>query len=405
MAATREGADGDNLDPEWAPVEGMPSLVARQGAFDAARPTAMFDFDSTLAPFRGRGPPAELTIRVLRRLAESFNLVVISNRAAGSGDPLAPLQAYVAALEGAHCPQSDAPLRRQITVYASLARGRGRKPLTGAWDHLVAKRCAGRRPWFAFYCGDAAGRPGDHAATDYLFARNVGVPFTVPVALFGAAAAEPPLGGGPWTDPTSYGCAPSAAVEYALQDAATDEARARRARAQSELEAQAAERGVPCLCVLVGSPASGKSKLAAALAERHGIEIASADALGTAGCARAIERALAAGRSVVVDNTNPEASTRARLAARAQRALARHRIVLCHVATPKPACFHLAAARCQLDASGQTTDLPPVAIHAYWKRLDPPTEDEAKKIGAALVVVPFALAEGAPPEIAEWRYS
>ena len=32
----------------------------------------------------------------------------------------------------------------------------------------------------SFYCGDAAGRPGDYSDTDRKFARNVGVRFETP---------------------------------------------------------------------------------------------------------------------------------------------------------------------------------------------------------------------------------
>ena len=34
------------------------------------------------------------------------------------------------------------------------------------------------------YCGDAAGRPGDHSADDLKFASNVGLPFETPEQMF-----------------------------------------------------------------------------------------------------------------------------------------------------------------------------------------------------------------------------
>lgn len=36
----------------------------------------------------------------------------------------------------------------------------------------------------SFYCGDAAGRAGDHSNDDMLFAQNVGLKFLTPEMLF-----------------------------------------------------------------------------------------------------------------------------------------------------------------------------------------------------------------------------
>lgn len=364
----------------WARVGTTVAYSA--GTYDGALPTAMFDFDSTLRPYRGTGPPEGTTLAFLARLSDSFNIVIVSNRSSASAAALAPLREYVAMLDTGSSPG-------RATVYAPHARDRYRKPHTGTWEHFVAGPCGGTRPAFAFFCGDAAGRPGDHSAADYMYALNTGLLFVTAEALFGGSG-----GGTPWADPVSLGCTagPPAGVEGA---SAADAAAAYAA------EQALAALPEPCLVVMVGSPASGKSRVAARLVAERGLALVSGDAQG-ARHKQVFAAAFADRRSIVVDNTCPLAADRARFAGEA--AARGYTVAICHVTTPKPLCFHLNAARCQLDAAGRTAELPPVVLHTYWKRLEPPTEKEAEAYGARLVRVPFALAAGAPPEVTRFRY-
>lgn len=81
-----------------------------------------------------------------------------------------------------------------------------------------------------------------------------------------------------------------------------------------------------------------------------------------------IEEALAAGRSVVVDNTNPTAETRAPLIAIGHRHGAR--VIACHLTVP----VRTAVARNQ-QREGKAR-VPNVAIFATSKKLVPPSLDE-----------------------------
>lgn len=81
-----------------------------------------------------------------------------------------------------------------------------------------------------------------------------------------------------------------------------------------------------------------------------------------------VDRALGTGRSVVVDNTNPTAADRAPLVAQARR----------HGAAAV-ACFLEATTRLALARNRQREGrarVPPVAIFACAKRLEPPGLDE-----------------------------
>jgi len=353
----------DGAQRAWTKLRQTPHSA---GTYDPRLPTAAFDFDCTLRPYRRRGPPEELTLRFLAGLSSAFNLVIISNRGTDSAAALAPIREYVAAL--------DAVSDGRATVYAPSARDRDRKPHTGTWEHFVGALCGGSPPGFAFYCGDAAGRPGDHSAADYMFALNAGIAFVTPEALLGG-------GGDPWV-PAGWEAPPPAGL--APRGPAPD---------ADLLGLDPAARN--CV-VMVGSPASGKTRLARRLCAQ-GFILVSGDVQG-AHHKKAFLDAIAGGASVVVDNTNPTADIRAFFVRAASQT--GHVVTICHVDTPKDMCFHLNAARCQLDPTGQTKEVPPVALHTYWKRLEAPSAAE----GARVVVIPFALSADAPPEVTRFRY-
>jgi bifunctional polynucleotide phosphatase/kinase len=353
------------------------TVYTASGSHDPDRPVAAFDFDSTLRPYRGRGPPEDFTLAFLAGLSVSFSVVIISNRSQDTEAALAPLREYVDRLDAL----TDALGHARATVYAPTAHDRDRKPHTGVWEHYIGLTRGGKQPRFVFYCGDAAGRPGDHSASDYSFALNIGAQFTTPEALF--------YGGDPWAAPASCGCSSFRIPELAGAAVGLPE--------ESDLL-----RPSPLAIVLTGSPASGKSHLAKLLCSRgRSLAVVSRDAQG-ARHVQKYESLLSVKLDVIVDNTSPLATDRAFYAEKARAA--GYTIVICHVATPKELCFLLDAARCQQDASGRTAELPAVALHTYWKRREPPTQEEADNFGASLVEVPFTLALNAPPEVITFYY-
>lgn len=349
------------------------------GTYDAALPTAMFDFDSTLCPYFRRGPPKEMTLKFLSRLATSFNLVIVSNRNGNNPLALEPVQLYVDNL--------DALTESRITVYAPHRRDRDRKPHTGTWEHFIEFMCGGARPRFAFYCGDAAGRPGDHSAADYMYALNIGVPFLTAESVFGNGG----RGGIPWTDPEVLGASAELPREFKKDAGANQSTDAIFSTLLKE----------PCLVVMVGSPASGKSRIATQLSKDRNFVYAGSDVHGSR-LMGVFQTALKRRKSIVVDNTSPRVGDRKQFAEEAKRH--DYTIIFCHVTTPKTICIHLNAARCQLDATGGTKELPIVALHVYWKNFEPPTKNEVEQYGGTLLHVNFSLVADAPREVSEFRY-
>ncbi|TPX55881.1 hypothetical protein PhCBS80983_g04944 [Powellomyces hirtus] len=221
-----------------------------------------------------------------------------------------------------------------VLVFAAVADDWNRKPRPGMWetferDHngtVPVDRAA------SFYVGDAAGRLAGHRAgakkdfadTDYKFARNVGCAFYTPEQFFKypsmdalrAADPLPPhvthhshLAPTPLFDPREY-------------------LRQYRDNPPPAPPSPSAPAATPELILAVGSPASGKTTYC----KRHYVNNpamhtyvhVNQDTLKSRDkCLRATEDALAEGKSVVVDNTNPDAATRRLYFAAAARAAAK----------------------------------------------------------------------------------
>lgn len=369
-----------------------PGLVRSPGKYSPSRPiTIAFDFDSTLQPYRGRGPSAERTLSILAAIARVANIAIFTNRAAGSfmfvgGQVLAmaPVRSYVARLD-----ELTGPV---VTVYASLDRDRFRKPHTGIWEDFVRKSCGGVPPRFAYYCGDAAGRPGDHAASDYAFALNAGIGFLTAEAVFVRAC-------GMWASPASLGCRLAPLPELEKPAVPMDA----RLRPIADYLDHWSSLDQPAVVIFVGSPGCGKTRLYQALAAKYDLVLVSRD-VQRGGHRNVFRQALAERRAggphIIVDNTNPLRADRLAYSQEAQDAL--YDVAICHVATPKAVCFHLNAARCQL---GGGPELPAIAIHSFWKRFEPPNAEEAAALKATLITIPFAVEEGAPKEVTQFRYA
>ncbi|KAF7240391.1 hypothetical protein EG68_10570 [Paragonimus skrjabini miyazakii] len=131
-----------------------------------------------------------------------------------------------------------------VQCYFSIVSDLNRKPLTGMWEELERNGNEGVTidRSASFYCGDAAGRPAegtrkkDHACSDRLFALNLGVPFLTPEQLwFGRT--ESGVFSMPQFDPTSLLTCP-ASLPLLERPKCTE------------------------LILLVGYPASGKSRFA-----------------------------------------------------------------------------------------------------------------------------------------------
>ncbi|XP_040901828.1 bifunctional polynucleotide phosphatase/kinase [Toxotes jaculatrix] len=191
-------------------------------------------------------------------------------------------------------------LQLPVQVFVAAGPGIYRKPVMGMWNHLCEKANDGVTvdKTESFYVGDAAGRPEnwapgkkkkDFSCSDRLFALNIGLQFHTPEEFFlGWKRAPYSL---PEFDPRKLD---SAARLYDPPSASLT---------SSKTE----------VIVAVGFPASGKSTFFHAHIIPKGYMYVNRDTLGSwQSCVSACERALREGRSVAVDNTNPDPESRKR---------------------------------------------------------------------------------------------
>ncbi|CAJ1066155.1 bifunctional polynucleotide phosphatase/kinase [Xyrichtys novacula] len=191
-------------------------------------------------------------------------------------------------------------LKLPVQVFVATGPGIYRKPVMGMWNHLCEKANDGVTVDKAqsLFVGDAAGRPEnwapgkkkkDFSCSDRLFALNIGLQFYTPEEYFlGWKSAPYRL---PSFDPRKVD---SSARLYDPPSASLT---------SSKTE----------VIVAVGFPASGKSTFFHTHIIPKGYVYVNRDTLGSwQHCVSACERALKEGKSVAVDNTNPDPESRKR---------------------------------------------------------------------------------------------
>uniref|UniRef100_A0A671SBG7 Bifunctional polynucleotide phosphatase/kinase-like n=1 Tax=Sinocyclocheilus anshuiensis TaxID=1608454 RepID=A0A671SBG7_9TELE len=259
-------------------------------------------------------------------------------------------------------PRLASLLKTGYKVFASTAPGIYRKPVVGMWEHLCEKANGGVTIDVSqsFYVGDAAGRPAnwalgkkkkDFSCSDRLFALNIGLQFHTPEEYFlGWKPAQFSL---PEFDPRKLD---SKRRLYDPPDASLTSTKQE-------------------VIVAVGFPGSGKSTFFQAHIIPKGYAYVNRDILGSwQQCVSACERALKEGRSVAVDNTNPDPESRKRY------------IVVSQSAGVPCRCFNLTASLEQAKHNNRFREMVPSAtkhvpvndmvIHSYRKKFVAPSLSE-----------------------------
>ena len=291
-----------------------------------------------------------------------------------------------------------------VYLVASLYDDFNRKPCTGMWEFIENKVngdvngnvIVDRKS--SLYVGDMAGRKGDYSSSDLLFALNLGVEFQVPEVFYNIEGSNKAI-----SNRTSV-----------LIKALTKDDKIFKAREYldnfdklileknklilEEVKKLLLER--QCLIMFVGSPASGKTSFY----ERNMNNMKNINMLelkymsndtfnGTPGkFNKEIEKQLTGKHSVVIDNTNGTIKTRAKyikIAHDVSKKLALEQkpiiVVVIKFNTNKEITLHLNALRtkinniCMMDEIGKEEckhNVPAVAIHSYWKRLENPEKKE-----------------------------
>ncbi|KAJ3060677.1 hypothetical protein HDU98_003399, partial [Podochytrium sp. JEL0797] len=300
----------------WCTIDNA-LLVGESGAQRPSAKIAAFDFDGTITHTKGShvfstSPedwrfvhPTNTKAKITQLVADGFRIVVISNQkgliAKGKKTPKSGYTKEE--IFKGKVAQVVAALGVPLLILAALEDGEYRKPQTGMWEYLVAKCNGDIQPSLSdsFYVGDAAGRPErkengklvkkDHSAGDVRMAVNLGIAFHVPEAFYEV-------------DPNAANLIPKE-LEFDPLNWKNPE------HLWTPSGVPLIPEGLvgPELVLLVGRPASGKTTFTKTHFLPLGYAHVNQDTLvDRKKCIAATIAALEAGKSVVVDNTNPSAA-------------------------------------------------------------------------------------------------
>nr|CAD7399103.1 unnamed protein product [Timema poppensis] len=293
---------GNKRKREHSPTDETVSANLLGGVFDLLK-IAAYDLDGTIIMTQsGRVFPkdvhdwkiafSEVPGKLKQLWKDNYKIVILTNQAGIGRGSMKP-QDFKGKLM-----KIIAKLGVPVQAFVSTGNGTYRKPVPGMWNSLSDKKNDGITIDMSqsFYCGDAAGRvvnwapkkKKDFSCSDRLMALNLNLKFYTPEEHFlGHRPGEFKLPDfNPSQIPKTSLCEP--------KDASVT---------SNEQEA----------VVLVGYPGSGKSFFARTQLVPSGYSHINRDTLGSwQRCVAAMVAALDRGKSVVVDNTNPDKESRQR---------------------------------------------------------------------------------------------
>ncbi|KIM19934.1 hypothetical protein M408DRAFT_82801, partial [Serendipita vermifera MAFF 305830] len=262
---------------------------------------ALFDLDQTLILTNSgfRFPQDEndwkwfsskVPIKLKQLHAEGYAIFIISNQ--NSPRKITTPQVYYAQWKNkvalvAHALQ-DVPFR----ILAATAEDAYRKPLPGMWDaiNIILKdEGVTINQEETFFVGDAAGRDRDHSACDRKLAVNVGLQFYTPEEYFLGKATD----------------------KFQLKGFNPSSIRQHPHYLPSQYPLVPSTKAGPVMVLFVGFPKMGKTTTYNEYFKPAGFVYVDQQALGTKSkCMKLIEDSVKDGKSVVVDNSNHDKSTR-----------------------------------------------------------------------------------------------
>lgn len=253
-----------------------------------------------------------------------------------------------------------------VYYYAAIAKDHYRKPSVEMWkqaindlkidpSHIDMEN--------SVYVGDAAGRikgwkkgaKKDFTCSDRKFAANIGIPFQTPEEFF---LGETPCNDAKWEwrtiDP----------IEHLKQKPLFSQ------------RVAAAPQNIQEMILLVGPPASGKSRFCSKYFPKY-VRI-NRDTLKTkAKCIKAAKEALGMGKSVIIDNTNPTADNRAEYIGLLSSMGIGDRVSVRAIVfdISKEMAYHLNQIRVIM-TKGERRAIPKVGFNMFYKRFQSPMKVE-----------------------------
>ncbi|ODM99691.1 Bifunctional polynucleotide phosphatase/kinase [Orchesella cincta] len=275
---------------------------------------------------------------------DNFKFVIVTNQA-GMANGKTSLEGMKKKVE-AIVSQLGIP----VVVYIIPGRNEYRKPVTGIWNLFVEEynESVEPNPQESFFCGDAAGRKKDHSLSDRLFALNLGIGFKTPEEFF--MGQKPQEFTMPLFQPRKLLDNPPSNDHIQYPDSQE-------------------------MIIMVGFPGSGKSSFVKSQILTRSYVHVNRDTLKTAAkCLSVADEALKSGKSVVVDNTNPERKDRAEYIKLASKSKVPVRCFKMNI-THNQALHNNRFRELSRENPGQGS-VPAVAFNTFKSRLQEPTKDE-----------------------------
>ncbi len=224
-----------------------------------------------------------------------------------------------------------------INIYISASEGYYRKPFTGLWKKYINKNSKK-----SFYCGDAAGRENDFAATDLMFANNLNIQFFTPENIFKKDKKM---------------------IEYTLPDYLTDYI-----GENKELRLEKKKKNLVLMC---GYPGCGKSSIAKKLK----YEIASNDELGSESKVKKyVKDCIKEEKNIVIDNVNHTKKNRSKFLELAKKH--DYSTTIIYVNNDINFCYYMNQLRTEL-SDGKKELVPKIAYYTIKKRFEKPDKGES----------------------------
>jgi len=232
----------------------------------------------------------------------------------------------------------------QIKILCSTGINKYRKPFPTLFNNMIIDDNSDGDVKFdidnSFYCGDACGRKGDHSDCDLKFALNCGLSFVTPDKLFLSKKENIPK------------------IEYPKLNV----------KPKNEYVFKPYNKE---MCIMVGYPASGKSHYAQTICDNYGYVIVNQDKMKTKkACIKLVQELINNNKSMIIDATNPNESSRKIYIDIAKEYSYRVRVL--HITTS----YELSLHRNNYRLLTQGYKIPEIAYRMYKSKFTEPNIDE-----------------------------
>jgi bifunctional polynucleotide phosphatase/kinase len=265
-------------------------LFGKTSGFKYTTKIASFDLDGTLTVTKSKKKYPNsaddwvfyndvVPIKLKELVKNKYCLIIVSNQAGLKSE--SKKQEWMTKLNSI-----QNILKLELVVFCSTHDNEFRKPLPSFFftETFFPQDLYEKKHEDSFYCGDACGRPGDHANTDLKFAKNCGLIFMTPEMLFLNEKSVIPK------------------IVYPNVQSII--------KTKSDFVFNPSIS--PEMIIMVGYPASGKSSISNMLEQQYNYIIVNQDTLKTKSkCFKYATENLKQKKSIVIDNTNRDKQTRA----------------------------------------------------------------------------------------------